>query len=1077
MKHARSLIAVCLLLAALIVVWRWNARHTGHAPHAQEETARPAATAPGKSAMAGATAQADAAAGKSAEGGAVSPWKLTGKVADVTPRRHAKGPTMAIDITAARNTWEHLKKGDLLDIDLGEGGQVRARVNLVAETNGATRIEGSLLEQERGSFALRLKNAALSGMLLLPEKSLAYIVSTRAGNLSDIQAVPLGSVICHALPPPPDRDMVLSVPTSADERSIPQLESRPGAGTVLFLNFNGTPGVYPYWNEGNPIDVQPSTLSEEGIVYVWKSVSEDYWPFRVNITTIRERYESAPKNKRMECIITPTDTAAPGAGGVAYLYSFYWDGNGDDKHFGEDTCCWVFNSGKASIAEAVSHELGHTFGLSHDGAGGDKPDENSYYWGHEDESWGPIMGASYDMNVVQWSKGEYEGANNQEDDIAIIATGAGAYVPPGGVAPERVVGLGFTADGIGGGRFDATTIPLTSGSTFSQSAVLLGDTDVNMHRLTLPGAAGSSYYTVAIHTKPAAVAPNAKLSFEVQPFFYGLPAIATAGDPESPEMDARIESLTLEGGSSYYLQVRGIGYAGSGSSAAASGFTAYGSAGEYTLEGTFIAYTKPVELQRLPVTTDGVLGFDVTLVAVVNGYPKAQVTWEMSPDGGTTWILLGNGEISPHGGTYAISEDGARLVISGLTTDMNAYQYRCIATNVIDRVGYSASSVTTLRVVESLVPSPVSLARDSTGTLYVADDKLHAIRTIVPATSGTFHVGSYAGETEVPGLANGAGGEARFNSPGGIAITPARDLYVADTGNHQIRLVTHAGTLAPSVTTFAGSPASGLADGDAAATAQFTSPGDVAVVSGTIYVADTLNHAIRVIVGGTVTTLFGAAGEAGWADGDAADARLNQPSGIAVTDSGEIYVADTGNHVIRKIDSGTLATIAGLPGEATFSDGAGYDAHFNRPMGLAFQSGTLYVADCENSAIRMVFTNSAGNYEAGTLAGDPLEPTRTDGTAAQARFKYPQDIIAGVDGHLYVADTGNAAIRKIEPDHQNRVSTLELKQQPPPEPPQPPTAGGNGSAEQSSTGGGAPSPWLLLAFAALAGLRFVRPRR
>ncbi|OAM89935.1 hypothetical protein AW736_11545 [Termitidicoccus mucosus] len=1005
--------------------------------------------------------QSAAAAGESAEatptGGAVSPWELTGKVADAPAPHGTTTSAMEIDLAAAHTALPAINKGDFIDFDLGGGKQMRGKVNMVAIDDSSRHVGGTMTGHERAGFFLSLDNGDLSGLITLRGEKLAYTITTGADGRGWLRQVPIGKVMCVQFPLMPGGQSSKGAASAPIE--IPLRNSRENASGVLYLDFDGETVTDTNWNsefnDGNPIVARSFALTADEIVHIWNVVSEDFRPFNVNVTTDVERFNSAPKNKRMRCIFTPDQAWIADseglAGGWAYLNSF--SANKDEP-------CWAFNDAPyTSMPETASHELGHTFGLGHDGG----PGSEEYYSGHADNSWGAIMGAAFTARIVQWSKGEYEGANNHEDDIAIIG--------------DADNGVGFTADGIGGGRFDATTIPLTSGSTFSQSAVLLGDTDVNMHRLTLPGAAGSSYYTVAIHARPAAVAADAKLSFEVQPFFYGLPAIATAGDPDSPEMDARIESLTLEGGSSYYLQVRGIGYAGSGSSAASSGFTAYGSAGEYTLEGTFIAYTKPVELQRLPVATDGVRDFDVTLAAVADGYPKAQITWEMSPDGGTTWILLGNGEIPPHGGTYVISEDGARLVISGLTPDMNAYQYRCTATNVIDTVSHSASSVTTLRVVESLVPSPVSLARDGTGTLYVADDKLHAIRTIAPAASGTFHVGSYAGETEAPGLANGAGGEARFNSPSGIAITPARDLYVADSGNHQIRLVTHAGTLAPSVTTFAGASASGLADGDAAATARFTSPGDVAVATGTVYVADTLNHAIRVIAGGTVTTLFGADGEAGWADGDAAGARLNQPSGIVVTDSGEIYVADTGNHVIRKIDSGTLATIAGLPGEAAFSDGAGFDAHFNRPMGLAFRSGTLYVADCENSAIRTVFTNSTGNYEAGTLAGDPLEPTRADGTAAQARFKYPRDIIAGVDGHLYVADTGNAAIRKIEPDHQNRISTLELKQQPPPEPPPPPTTGGNGSAEQSSTGGGAPSPWLLLAFAALAGLRFVRPRR
>ncbi|MDR0901197.1 MAG: M12 family metallo-peptidase, partial [Opitutaceae bacterium] len=1017
MKHTRPLIVICLLLVAFFAVWHWVARPANPAPSpaGQSVAVTDKTTAPEEAVQPAATAPEQQPAPASA---AVSPWKLTGKVSDVPALRQAKGPAMEIDTAAARNAWAGLKKGDTLDIDLGADGHVRARVNLVTGENGVTQIEGSLLEQERGSFFLGFKDAAISGAVQLPAKKQAYLISTHANNLSDIQAVPLNTVICDPLPRSSQRSEGTGAPGSAD-RPIPQLESRPGAQAVLFLNFNGTPGVYPRWNEGLSIAIQPSNLSEEDIAYVWKSVSEDYRSFNVNITTIRQRYDSASKNRRMECIITPTDTAEPGAGGVAYLHSFYW-GNGTESHndLNRDTCCWVFNTTADGVAEAASHELGHTLGLSHDASGGASPGDNVYYAGHEDGSWGPIMGSSYKMRVTQWSKGEYADANNTEDDISIIATGSGnASATPWGA---NVNGVGFAADGVGNNRFSATSLSLTSGSTFGQSSgILLGDTNSKMYRVTLPGDA--PFYAVSFHAKPAETRPNVKLGLELQPFVYGQSAIATGGESDSSSLEARIDSLVLEGGATYYLQVKGIAYNGADGNIAASGFTAYGSAGEYTLEGSFYPYSKAVELQRLPTNTEGVLDFDVALVAVVNAYPKAQIEWKMSPDGGVTWLPLSSGANS-YGGSYEILEDGARLVISGLTEAMTAYQYQCTATNTVDGMTYSANSTTTLRVIKSLVPSPVSLERDSTGALYAADNKLHAIRKIAPST---LYVSTYAGTVETPGLANGAGDKARFNNPGGIAITAARNLYVADSGNNQIRLVT-SGT-APSVTTLAGSSTAGLGNGDGAA-ARFTNPGDVAVApNGNVYVADTENHSIRLITDGVVSTLFGNAADPGWADGDALTARLDNPSGIAVTDTGDVYVADTGNHVIRMISNGTLTTVAGLPGQAAFSDGAEFNARFNRPMGLTAKSGTLFVADTGNSAIRTLVSDSTGLHEAGTLAGDSLDPTRQDGPAASARFKYPQDIIAGADGNLYVADTGNAAIRKIEPANGNRVSTLVLK--------------------------------------------------
>ena len=249
------------------------------------------------------------------------------------------------------------------------------------------------------------------------------------------------------------------------------------------------------------------------------------------------------------------------------------------------------------------------------------------------------------------------------------------------------------------------------------------------------------------------------------------------------------------------------------------------------------------------------------------------------------------------------------------------------------------------------------VAVDGNGTIYVADTGNNRIRTITP--SGT--VSTLAGNGTA-GFGDGVGTAAVFSGPGGIAVDGNGTIYVADTGNNRIRMITPSGT----VSTLAGNGTTGFGDGVGTA-AVFSGPRGIAVDgNGTIYVADTGNNRIRKIASiGTVSTLAGN-GTAGFGDGVGTAAIFSGPRGIAVNGNGTIYVADTGNNRIRKIASiGTVSTLAGN-GTAGFGDGVGTTAVFSGPRGIAVDgNGTIYVADAGNHRIRMI---SSGNVTT-TLAG------------------------------------------------------------------------------------------------------------
>ena len=292
--------------------------------------------------------------------------------------------------------------------------------------------------------------------------------------------------------------------------------------------------------------------------------------------------------------------------------------------------------------------------------------------------------------------------------------------------------------------------------------------------------------------------------------------------------------------------------------------------------------------------------------------------------------------------------------------------------------------------------------------LYVADTYNHTIRKIVISSAV---VTTLAGCAASSGSTDGAGTAARFYHPRGIT-SDGSNLYVADSENDTIRkIIISTGA----VTTLAGTAGlSGSTDG-AGAAARFRLPFGITCDGANLYVADASNYTIRKIVisTGAVTTLAGSAGLSGSTDATGAAARFNFPSGIT-NDGSNLYVADTDNHTIRKIviSSGAVTTLAGSAGSSGSTDATGAAARFNGPYGITSDGSNLYVADTSNHTIRKIVISSG---VVTTLAGTALSSGSTDGTGTAARFDGPSSIIYdSVNNKLFVADTGNNCIRKLE---------------------------------------------------------------
>ena len=240
---------------------------------------------------------------------------------------------------------------------------------------------------------------------------------------------------------------------------------------------------------------------------------------------------------------------------------------------------------------------------------------------------------------------------------------------------------------------------------------------------------------------------------------------------------------------------------------------------------------------------------------------------------------------------------------------------------------------------------PEGLAVNSSGLAYVSEFNSGRIRTITP--SGL--VATLAGSTN--GYQDGQGLSAQLNMPQSLDTDQTGNIYVADAGNNRIRKITPSGN----VSTFAGSGAAGYRDGQGVA-AQFSGPRGIAVApNGTIYVADTGNHRIRILSSSGYVVGFVGSGVAGSANGRGVSAQFNGPQGIAIDSSGNLYVADTQNHLIRKVTpSGWVTTIAGSL-SAGYVDGPSKSAKFFSPADVEVgPSGVIYVADSGNNRIRKI---------------------------------------------------------------------------------------------------------------------------
>ena len=441
-------------------------------------------------------------------------------------------------------------------INVSQDLQFSVKVNIDNSTQDKYEIIGTLTEFERATIYFDGNKKKVKGKIIIYDHKQAYDIFTNDAGTVLVKPIDINKIVCvdyHKYEADTEEKTVSAKGIAS--AAAPALESFPGAPGVVYLDFDGETVTGSRWNDGNTINAQPSSFTDNQIIFIWKIVSEDFLPFNINVTTNRSVYDSADSNQRTMVIFTPTDVASPDAGGVAYLESFS-DGRNDP--------CWVFNPGAKGAAEGASHEVGHTLGLLHDGTSTEE-----YYPGQG--SWGAIMGATYTRPTAQWSKGEYADANNQEDDLAIITA-------------DTTNGVGYRTDDHGNDITNATPFVADQYGNVSapdNNGIIERTSDKDVFEFSTSGGEVQFFAQGANEFED-----HGNLDIQLRLLDESEQEIKLADDPEG--RSTKITASLIPG--TYFLEIDGAG----SDDPLTNGYSDYGSLGYYEISGLLT----PVQIQK-----------------------------------------------------------------------------------------------------------------------------------------------------------------------------------------------------------------------------------------------------------------------------------------------------------------------------------------------------------------------------------------------------------------------------------------------------------------------------------------------
>ncbi len=437
-----------------------------------------------------------------------------------------------------------------------DGYLIEGTVDSIAR-NTDSKSFGVSLKQNIGRFVYYGNQVRAGAVVFFNNKNVVHRFSQSSNNVNEwtIEEVPYHDVICASAGSTypihasnggyPRRSRQIDHSAKIIARSVQlnasgNFESKPGAPTVIYCNFDGEVVNQPLWSSST-INAAPSGLSSSEVLEILKLVAEDFAPFDVNVTNDRNVYNSTSIYKRVMCISTPTDTASPGSGGVAYLNSFR-----------DDLVCWDFNLD----GDTISHEVGHTLNLDHHGDNSQNRPE--YHDGHSSESrdWGPIMGSAFDAEIVQWSDGNYRSAtNSNQDDLYLITN----------------YGLSYRADDYGNDSATGEDISI-SNMPVTRNGIIERNTDIDVFNVTYSSFGKVQMTGVGREGKKSNLDVGLRIKDSDEVIVY---------EQTSDNTDNALAELILEPGT-YQVSIQGDS-SGNPYGNPATGWSSYGSLGQYEL--------------------------------------------------------------------------------------------------------------------------------------------------------------------------------------------------------------------------------------------------------------------------------------------------------------------------------------------------------------------------------------------------------------------------------------------------------------------------------------------------------------